>query len=120
VSDFAVDVTTDGPRTIVVLKGDLDLATAPILEKTIDGIEAAADHPELLIFDLRNLEFMDSTGLRIILSADTAARKNGRRFQLVEGPEAVHRVFRLTLMDQRLDFVADLDHSDSEVDRGRD
>jgi anti-anti-sigma factor len=120
VSDFTVDVTDDGPRTIVAMKGDLDLATAPILEKTLEEIDGAENHPELLIFDLRNLEFMDSTGLRIILSADTAARKNGRRFQLVEGPEAVHRVFRLTLMDQRLDFVTNLDDSDSEVNRGRD
>jgi anti-anti-sigma factor len=71
-----------------------------------------------LVLDLGNLEFMDSTGLRIILSADTAARKNGRRLRLVEGPEAVHRVFRLTLMDQRLDFVSDLEESES--DRGRD
>lgn len=117
-SDFAVDVTPDGPRTIVSMKGDLDLATAPILENALEEIDNSDEPPELLVLDLRNLSFMDSTGLRIILSADTAARKNGRRVRLVEGPEAVHRVFRLTLMDQRLDFVSDLEESES--DRGRD
>jgi anti-anti-sigma factor len=56
---------------------------------------------------MRGLEFMDSSGLRLVVLADMRARETGRRFALVRGPETVHRVFEITRMSERLDFVAD-------------
>jgi anti-anti-sigma factor len=48
---------------------------------------------------------MDSTGLRIVVSADARARENGRRLVVVRGPEAVQRIFRMTRLDERLEMV---------------
>src|ERR671915_135991 len=53
------------------------------------------------------LEFIDSTGLRIVIAADARARKEGRRLVVVAGPPSVHRVFRIALLDRRLEFVED-------------
>ena len=54
---------------------------------------------------MRGLEFMDSSGLRLVVVADMRAREAGRRFSLVRGDETVHRVFEITRMSDRLDFV---------------
>jgi anti-anti-sigma factor len=50
---------------------------------------------------------MDSSGLRLVVLADMRAREAGRRFALVRGKETVHRVFEITRMSDRLDFVED-------------
>jgi anti-sigma B factor antagonist len=57
------------------------------------------------VLDLRGVRFLDSTGLRVILAADSRARRAGRRVQVIAGPEPVHRVFRIALLDQRLEFI---------------
>ena len=54
---------------------------------------------------MRGLEFMDSSGLRLVVMADMQAREAGRRFSLIRGDETVHRVFEITRMSDRLDFV---------------
>jgi len=88
----------------VALSGELDLAAAPEVERKLREHERDG---AVLLLDLRGVKFMDSTGLRVILSADSRARRDDRKLVLVRGPEAVHRVFRLTLLDQRLEFVQD-------------
>ena len=46
--------------------------------------------------DLRQIEFMDSTGLRVLLGAHQRAQERGRRFALVRGADQVERVLKLT------------------------
>jgi anti-anti-sigma factor len=48
---------------------------------------------------------MDSTGLRVIVSADKRAKRAGRRAVIVQGPQAVRRVFEITRLDERLEIV---------------
>ena len=59
------------------------------------------------MLDLRNLKFLDSTGLRLIWSAHSRAKRCGRRLRIVPGSDAVRRIFRLTGMHERLDIVED-------------
>jgi anti-sigma B factor antagonist len=79
--------------------GELDLDTAPQLEEAIAAL--AEDCPRLVL-DLRGLTFMDSTGLRLVIRWDAAARRDGFDFAIVPGPEVVQRVIRLTGMDDQL------------------
>ena len=58
-----------------------------------------------LILDLSQLEFMDSTGLRLILRWDAEARKDGFSIGLVPGPPVVQRVFELTGTAAALPFI---------------
>ena len=82
------------PRLVV--SGELDLASAEELE---------ASEPDVLVLDLRELEFMDSTGLRTVIAADARAKDRGGRLIVVRAPEEVDRVFKLTRMDQHLEVV---------------
>lgn len=103
-SEHAFDVEVAGEVAVVRASGELDLSTAPVLERAIGG---PLDDPAIrsITLDLRSLRFIDSTGLRIVLMTDGKLRADGRRLQLIKGPPAVHRVFELALLDERLDFV---------------
>ena len=96
----------DGNVAIIAPTGELDLSGAAVLQPEIDRL---AKDGELgsLVLDLRGLEFIDSSGLRLVVLADMRAREAGRRFALVRGDETVHRVFEITRMSDRLDFVED-------------
>jgi anti-anti-sigma factor len=90
----------------LVLSGELDIATAPQVEEELERLEP--DTPRVLILDLRGLDFMDSTGLRTVVAADTRAREAGRRLVVVRGSAAVDRIFSVTHLDERLEIVEDL------------
>jgi anti-sigma B factor antagonist len=80
--------------------GELDLDTAPLLDlELVAARDAGADR---LLLDMRALTFMDSTGLRLVIRWDTAAREEGFEFAIVPGIDVVQRVFRLTGMDEYL------------------
>lgn len=87
----------------LALAGELDLASAPQVEELLGKVEE--DRPPLLVLDLRDLTFMDSTGLRVMVAADARARDSSRRLVIVQGPEPVHRVFRITGLDEHLEIV---------------
>jgi anti-anti-sigma factor len=103
VRSFGVETGELNGALRVALRGDLDLSTAKRAEEAIE--EAERGNPALLLIDLRKLSFMDSTGLRVIVSADKRARRAGRRTVIVQGPAAVRRVFEITRLDERLEIV---------------
>lgn len=102
-SAFSVTSEIRHGVAMVVMSGELDLVAAPDAERHLNEVER--EGVSEVVLDLRPLEFLDSTGLRVVLSADSRARREGRRLALVPGPEPVHRVFRLALLDRRLEFV---------------
>ena len=104
-SPFDVTIEQRGDAVHVVLSGELDISTAQRLEDDLRRIEA--ERPELIVLDLQPLTFMDSTGLRLVITADIRARQEGRRLVIVQGNEMVQRVMRLTRLDERLDIVED-------------
>jgi anti-sigma B factor antagonist len=104
---FSVTVEQAGARAVVAVRGELDLATAPQLESALlpglrDGGAA--------VLDLRGLEFMDSTGVRVIVAAHHAAQDHGGSLVLVrtepDGPVA--RVLEISGLDAILDLVDDV------------
>ena len=90
---------------IVALAGELDLSQVGLVEQALRGAERSK--PETLVLDLSGVTFLDSSGLRLVLEADRRARVEGRRLTVVPGPEAVHRVFLIALLDKRLEFIDD-------------
>jgi anti-sigma B factor antagonist len=72
--------------------GELDIATAPQLQRALaDALEQA----RLVVLDLRDLGFIDSSGVHVIVDASCRAREIGRRLVLVRGYEVVDRMFSL-------------------------
>lgn len=90
----------------VVLTGELDLSTVGKVEQELARVEG--DSPALLVLDLSKLTFLDSSGLRLIVSADQRARREKRRFVVVRGSDTVQRVFSITHLDERIELVGDI------------
>jgi anti-sigma B factor antagonist len=89
----------------VALVGELDLSTVAKVQEELRRVEA--DSPRTVVVDLSKLTFLDSTGLRCIVTADERAREEGRRVVIVRGPDPVQRVFTITRLEERLEMVDD-------------
>jgi anti-anti-sigma factor len=100
-----IDVQDRDGVVVVALSGELDISGTAQVEATFR--EAETTGPAVMVLDLRGLTFMDSSGLRLVLEADMRARQQSRRLAIVPGPEPVHRVFLIALLDKRLEFVDD-------------
>jgi len=77
----------------VQVVGELDIATAPALEQTLRDAELRA---RLVVLDLRELTFTDSSGVRVITNASVRADRASRRLVLVRGPAQADRILTLT------------------------
>ncbi len=96
------------------LTGELDLSTLEQLETALEG--SLDGTPETVVVDLRNLTFLDSSGLRLMLALNADLREEGGRLVLVQGPRRVHRVLELTRADEELEIVGEA----AEIDPRRD
>jgi anti-sigma B factor antagonist len=85
-------------RVLLSLAGELDIASAPLLESAVDAV----DRP--LVIDLAEVTFMDSTGLRALLLARQHAESGGQMLSLRPGPRQVQRVFELSGTIDRFQF----------------
>ena len=99
---FSLHTSLAGRKAVVSLAGELDLAGAATLERELAGLQDST-----VVVDLRGLGFIDSSGLRALAVAAMRAQSAGRRFALVPGAARVMRVFDVTRMRERLEFVAD-------------
>ena len=101
---FSISIDDQPARALVAVEGELDLATAPALEDAVMARLLDGGH---VLLDLGGLEFMDSTGVRVIVSAHRAAQEHGGRFMLVRTPPdgPVGRVLRISGLDGVLDIV---------------
>ncbi len=88
---------------MIAVSGELDLASSPMLEERLDQV-FGSDAP-LVILDLRELDFMDSTGLSVLIRAHHTAEEADRRLYLVKGPPQVQRLLSLTGVGERLSVL---------------
>jgi anti-sigma B factor antagonist len=102
-SDFAVRTQITGRTAVLAVIGELDLVSCPSLGQAID--ELAGADVDLVVVDLSGLEFMDSTGLHLLVRAQNEAHEAGRRFALVKGRAQVQRLFDLTGVTESLTLV---------------
>ena len=100
-----VETETRDGLVHVVLRGELDLSTVAKVQDELRRVEAGS--PPVVVLDLSKLTFLDSTGLRCLVTADQRARDEGRRLVLVRGPDPVQRVFSITRLEERLEMVDD-------------
>ena|SRR5436305_11873991 len=103
-STLSLHTHRESDRVRVEVSGELDLSSALVFEEALRRIEDEAQ-PELLVLDLRSLKFMDSTGLRLILSAHARAVNQDRKLGIIEGGAAIQRIFRLTGVVDRLNVL---------------
>ena len=90
--------------SVVELAGELDLASVALAEAELTRAEREAAG---IVLDLRALEFIDSTGLRLVVRAAGRLHERGGRLVTARGPRAVHRAFELAGLDNRLEMIED-------------
>jgi anti-sigma B factor antagonist len=99
---FAVEVEQRDGLMVVRASGELDLATAETLDAALGDIDGA----RRVSLDLSGLSFIDSTGLRLMLSLDQRAKRDGFELSLVAPEPPADRPIRLCGLDKMLPFVA--------------
>jgi anti-sigma B factor antagonist len=98
-SSFSVVSEQRDAQVRLLLRGDLDLASAPEFERAVS--EASHEVPGSIVVDLSALDFLDSHGLRSILSAQRLCEESGCRLSVIPGEQA-QRLFELTGLTERL------------------
>ncbi len=91
-----ITVTDEG----LALAGDIDAHTAPALAEAIGASDR--DH---LVLDMAGVEFLDSSGLRVLIEAHQAARADGRTVQLANPSTVVSRLLEISGIDGYLNVV---------------
>lgn len=103
--ELRVRLHGDNGRRVVWLEGELDMANVPSVTEALDLVTSEA--PGVLVVDLQNLSFMDSSGLHWLLNAERTCRAVGTRLLLIRGPRPVQRVLEISGVASSFTFVSD-------------
>ena len=97
--DFVAESSSDRGVRVIALRGELDLASAPTLERELDAALATTD--EAIVVDLCELQFMDSTGLRTLIAGQLSASDRRRPFAVARCADScIARVFEVAGADR--------------------
>jgi anti-sigma B factor antagonist len=104
--EFAIAAEDRDGRAYLTLRGELDLATAPELEQLVNE---RLDSGQEVVVDLRALEFMDSSGIRVLVAAHARAGRGGIRVIVVRPApsSAVAKIVEVSGLDGELNLVDD-------------
>jgi anti-sigma B factor antagonist len=100
-----ISIRDTPPVVVAVLAGELDMATAEALDGALAGLPQNGSGT--VVLDLRDLRFIDSSGLRAVIAAHREAERKGQELALIRGPEHVQQVFEITGLARRLRIVSD-------------
>ena len=99
-----VDVSMEAGRATAVLRGEFDMAATFTVEPRFEELLA---QPELeaLQIDLSRLQFIDSTGVGVLIRVNDELQRRDLDLEIVPGPREVHRVFEVAGLADALPFT---------------
>ena len=95
-----IDVRREPDRVILALDGELDMANASHLQDAL--AQAHQSTAAMIVLDLKELSFIDSTGLRVLLAARKEAQERGQEFAVTPGSQQVQRLLAVTRVSDHL------------------
>jgi anti-sigma B factor antagonist len=104
--DLDVSTREEAGRVVVVAIGEVDIFTAPQLDAELSRL--TADGRTDLVVDLASVDFLDSTGLSVLVKALKRVREADGRLDIVVTSDRVAKVFRITGLDQLIPLHATL------------
>jgi anti-sigma B factor antagonist len=107
--DFSVRVDEHGPWAVVHVHGDVDVATAPSLREQLVAI--IVDGRSRIVLDLDGVDFLDSTGLGVIVGVLKRARTYGGDLRLVCTRARLRKVFELTALDRAMPLASTVEEA---------
>ena len=100
---FSIERVDDTVQVHLKLRGDLDLYSSPAFDDALVAVEG--EKWPTIVLDMRELNFLDSMALRLIMRTQARAEQDGRRLVLVRGPDFLDRVLELSGLVGHLDIV---------------
>jgi anti-sigma B factor antagonist len=107
VQPLAVERTSNEGDELLMVEGELDIATAPRLISVLN--RAVQEALGSLVVDLSDVDFMDSTGLALLINAHRRLTRRSKGFAVVCPPGPLRRVFEVTDMVETLHVCPDRD-----------
>ncbi|HEX7188981.1 MAG TPA: STAS domain-containing protein [Actinomycetes bacterium] len=105
-----------GERAVVSVGGEIDLETASQLgDHALDAVREVSPH---VVLDLTGVTFMDSTGLKVLLTIQRRADLAGGSFAVVGASRSVRKILSLTGLDQTMTLHESLDDITATAERG--
>jgi anti-sigma B factor antagonist len=101
--DPEFDVTWDGPRALLAVRGEVDLDSSPDF---LAAIQRALQHHHDLVVDLEAVRYIDSSGIAVLVQGQKQARSLGRSFRLRRPSPRVQAVIRLAQLDRLFEIEA--------------
>ncbi len=101
---LTIDVTSTPDAHTIVLTGEADLLGTPKIEAAIK--DAYTSRAKLIVIDLSNLTFIDSSGLHALAVGHQQCQAGGQEMRIIPGPANVQRLFEITGMNETLPFSA--------------
>jgi anti-anti-sigma factor len=99
---FSVDVTRLDGALVVAPAGEIDIATAPLVR---EALEDAGREASVVVMDFRQVDFMDTSGLQLLIQERRHAEESGRGFAVVRGPSRVQRLLDIAGLTPMLTLV---------------
>ena len=90
---MTINIKSEGSAIMIVLGGRLDTTTAPELEHKFNII---FDSKKEIIFDFKELEYISSAGLRVMLLAQKQANKDNIKMKIINVCEEINEIFEMT------------------------
>ena len=92
--DLSLSTRTEGDRTIVEVGGEIDVYTAPRLREQL--VDLVADGKYHLVVDMERVDFLDSTGLGVLVGGLKKVRAHDGSLELVCNQDRLLKIFRIT------------------------
>lgn len=107
--DLSLATRTEGEHTVVEVAGEIDVYTAPKLRETF--IDLVAQGKYHLVIDMEQVEFLDSTGLGVLVGGLKRVRAHDGALRLVCSQERILKIFRVTGLTKVFPIHASLDEA---------
>lgn len=102
--DFRFELRSEGRVLELKVFGEFDMTGVLRVEPELGRALGDRD-VDSMVLDLSGLEFIDSTGLGVIIDLDRRAQAGEFELSIIPGPRHVQRVFEVTMLSDALPFV---------------
>jgi anti-sigma B factor antagonist len=105
--ELNVSSRSQGDHAFVIATGEIDLYTAPRLQKELAAVIANSAPATRIVVDMSGVDFCDSTGMNVLLSCLREARERGGELELAAPRQAVKKILQVTGLDAVFTISAD-------------
>lgn len=107
--ELDIEVERQGDVCVLSLDGEVDVYTSPTLKERL--VETVDDGCFNILVDMRDVGFIDSSGLGVLVSGLRRVKENGGTMRLVCTKENILKIFRITGLDKVFPIFADVEEA---------